>query len=79
MARKKSIQSMKGVVAKVHKGYSVVVVSSFKKHPKYEKYFLRTKRYKAVDLNHDRKVGDKVTIIPCRPVSKDKKFKILDK
>lgn len=78
MEKKKSTQIMDGTVAKVHSGYSIVVVSSFKKHPKYGKYFLRTRRYKAVDTNTERREGERVSIAPGRPVSKDKRFRVLD-
>lgn len=56
----------------------VVEVSRFVKHPKYGKYYKISKKYKAHDENNKYKVGDKVSIVPTRPISKDKKFKVLD-
>ena len=57
----------------------VVAVGTFKKHPKYLKYYKVTKKYKAHDENNIHKVGEKVTIISTRPISKDKSFVVLEK
>jgi small subunit ribosomal protein S17 len=55
----------------------VVLVNRYVKHPKYQKYQKVSKRYKAHDETNTTKVGDKVTIRECRPVSKDKHFEIV--
>lgn len=55
----------------------VVTVSRFIKHPKYGKYYKVSKKYKAHDENNEAKVGDKVKILETRPISKDKKFKVV--
>ena len=55
----------------------VVKVSRFVKHPKYGKYVSITKKFKAHDAGNTKKVGDKVTIEECRPISKDKHFRIV--
>jgi small subunit ribosomal protein S17 len=55
----------------------VVLVKDYKQHPKYRKYFLRGKRYKAQDKGNTASIGDKVVIEECRPVSKEKKFIIV--
>jgi small subunit ribosomal protein S17 len=69
---------LKGVVVSDKMDKTVVVsVSNFVKHPKYGKYYQVTKKYKAHDAENKCKVGDKVEIIETRPISKDKKFKIL--
>ena len=52
----------------------VVTVDTFKKHQKYQKYYKITKRYKARDEEGKYKVGDKVTIMETRPLSKDVHF-----
>jgi len=54
----------------------VVAVDSFKTHAKYKKKYKSTKRYKAHDSENKYKVGDKVEIIPCKPMSKDKRYKV---
>ena len=69
---------LQGIVVSDKMDKTVVVsVSSFIKHPKYGKYYSRNKKYKAHDEENKYKVGDKVEIIETRPISKDKKFKVL--
>ena len=78
MDKKKIIIKKKGtVVSDKMKKTVVVAVESFKTHPKYQKKYRSTKRYKAHDEEGKYKVGDVVEIIPCRPISKDKRFKVL--
>ena len=55
----------------------VVKVVRFVKHPKYGKFQKLAKKYKADDKGNTAKIGDKVSIVECRPISKDKHFKIL--
>lgn len=55
----------------------VVKVSRFVKHPKYGKYVTITKKFKADDKGNTKKIGDKVTIEECRPISKDKHFRVV--
>ena len=55
----------------------VVKVDHFVKHPKYGKFITRSKKYKAHDAGNTKKIGDKVTIKECSPISKDKKFRII--
>ncbi|KKT44759.1 MAG: 30S ribosomal protein S17 [Parcubacteria group bacterium GW2011_GWA2_44_15] len=56
----------------------VVSVERFVKHQKYDKYIQITNRYKAHDEGNSKKIGDRVDIIECRPMSKDKHFRILE-
>jgi len=56
-----------------------VVVSGYKKHPKYRKYVTSNKKYKAHDESNEYKTGDKVIIEECSPISKDKHFRVLNK
>jgi len=56
----------------------VVSVSRFIKHPKYGKYYKVSKKYKAHDEENTYKIGDKVKIVETRPISKDKKFKVMN-
>ena len=57
----------------------VVAVDRFVEHPKYRKFLRITKKYKAHNENGDYKVGDMVTIEECKPISKDKHFKVIEK
>ncbi len=65
------------VVSDKMKSTVVVAVERFVKHPKYGKYIRITNRYKAHDEGNSKKIGDSVEIIECRPMSKDKHFRIL--
>ncbi|HEY9583375.1 MAG TPA: 30S ribosomal protein S17 [Candidatus Paceibacterota bacterium] len=65
------------VVSDKMKDTIVVRVGRFIKNPKYHKYVTSHKRYKVHDAGNTKKIGDKVTIVSCRPMSKDKSFKIL--
>lgn len=65
------------VVSAAMKKTVVVAVERYVKHPRYGKYMRITKRYKAHDEKNERKVGDKVTIEECRPLSRDKKFRVV--
>jgi small subunit ribosomal protein S17 len=55
----------------------VVKVSNFVKHPKYGKYVSKDKKFKVHDKGNTKKIGDKVTIVECAPISKDKHFVVI--
>lgn len=57
----------------------VVSVTSMKKHPKYLKYYKVTSKFKAHDEANEYKTGDKVTIEETRPMSREKRWKIVGK
>lgn len=65
------------VVSDKMKDTAVVSVERFVKHKKYGKFYKIKKRYKAHDPQNEHKIGSKVTIEECRPISKDKHFKIV--
>lgn len=76
----KNKKELKGIVISDKMAKTVVVeVKRFVKHPKYGKYFNRSKKYKVHDENNQAKIGDQVSIQECRPLSKDKHFKIIAK
>lgn len=52
----------------------VVTVGRYVRVPKYRKYITITKKYKAHDAGNTCKIGDKVSIRECKPISKDKHF-----
>jgi len=57
----------------------VVAVARLKLHPRYQKYYKVTKKFKAHDEKNEFKTGDKVLIEETRPLSKEKKWKIISK
>ncbi len=52
----------------------VVRVDRLVKHPLYNKYIKRSVKYKVHDEQNSCKAGDKVQIVECRPLSKDKRW-----
>lgn len=71
-------QTFKGtVVSDKMKDTVVVVVERYIKDTKYQKFITLRKRYKVHNPGNTKKVGDKVTIESCRPISKHKSFKII--
>ena len=55
----------------------VVAVESRRSHPKYGKYIRRRTLLQIHDENNESNVGDRVEIIPCRPRSKTKRWKLV--
>ncbi len=47
-------------------------------HPIYKKYIRSSKKYAAHDENNARKVGDVVSIIECAPISKSKRWTLVE-
>lgn len=56
----------------------VVAVESRTAHPKYGKIVVRTKRYKAHDEENKCKEGDRVRIQETRPLSRTKRWAVLE-
>jgi len=56
----------------------VVVVETVRRHPLYKKAVKRTKRYKVNDEGNVCKVGDKVKIVETRPLSKGKRWQMVE-
>lgn len=75
--KNKIVMRKKGVVVSDKMEKTIVVkVESFVTHPKYQKKYKIINRYKAHDTENKYKIGDVVEIVPCRPISKDKSFKV---
>lgn len=56
----------------------VVAIQDNVKHPKYGKVIKRTVKFKAHDENNECAVGDKVSIMETRPLSKEKRWKVVE-
>ena len=56
----------------------VVKVEDFIRHPLYGKRIKRTKKFKAHDEQNTCGIGDKVKIMETRPLSRDKRFRLVD-
>lgn len=56
----------------------VVAVERTTRHPLYGKIIRKTKKYKAHDAGNECRIGDKVRIMETRPLSKDKKWRLVE-
>ena len=56
----------------------VVAVEDHVKHPLYKKIVKRTYKLKAHDENNERKIGDTVKVMETRPLSKDKRWRLVE-
>lgn len=71
---------LEGVVVSNKMAKTVVVkVMRTKRHPKYQKQFSISKRYKAHNEKVELQAGDRVVIEECRPLSKEKKWRVVKK
>ena len=79
MEEKKTIRkTLRGRVVSVKMtDTAVVAVDRYVKHRMYGKYRRVTKRYKAHDPGNTVSVGDRVAIESCRPISKEKQFRVV--
>lgn len=72
-----NIKTRIGVVTSDKMDKTVVVkVEKLVKHPTYKKYIKRRVTYKAHDENNECGIGDKVTIVETRPLSRDKRWRV---
>ena len=56
----------------------VVAVTEHVQHPLYKKIVKRTYKLKAHDENNECKTGDKVRVMETRPLSKDKRWRLVE-
>ena len=76
--KKKVLRRFRGVVVSDAMDKTIVVqVSRQKRHSKYHKYFTVYKKYKVHDPENKFKVGNKVEFIECRPLSREKRWKVV--
>ena len=67
----------KVVSDKMNKTITVAVVDNVK-HPLYGKIMKRTYKLKAHDENNQCGIGDTVKVMECRPLSKDKRWRLVE-
>lgn len=71
-------KTRQGVVVSNKMDKTIVVASQFKeKHPIYGKFVSKTKKYYAHDEKNDCNVGDTVLIMETRPLSKQKRWRVV--
>jgi len=72
-------KQLKGTIISDKMQKTVVVrVERLKEHKKYKRRFKVHKNYKA-HISEEYKEGDRVIIEECRPISKDKKWRVIKK
>jgi len=75
---KSAKRSFEGLVTSDKMDKTIVVsVSEHVKHPLYGKIMKRTYKLKAHDENNECKTGDKVQVMETRPLSKDKRWRLV--
>jgi small subunit ribosomal protein S17 len=57
---------------------AVVQIERLVKHPVYGRYVRRRKRFKVHDENNECRIGDVVSFMETRPLSKDKRWRFLE-
>ena len=79
MEKQTNKQTLKGVVVSDKMDKTIVVlVEHLKEHPLYKRKYKTFKKYKAHDPENKHKIGEKVTIQSSRPISKGKKWIVLN-
>ena len=66
------------VVSNANEKTAVVRVERRVKHPVYGKVVRRSKRYQAHDEENKCQIGDQVQIVECPPISRHKRWRVLD-
>ncbi len=75
---KKVYRKFKGTVVSDKMDKTIVVkIESLKLHKKYKKRYSVSKSFKVHDEKGQYKVGDVVNFVECKPISKDKKWRVL--
>jgi len=71
-------QTFTGVVTSDKmKDTAVVTIERYVKHAKYHKFMKLRRKIMAHDAGNTKKIGDKATIEACRPMSKNKSFRVI--
>jgi small subunit ribosomal protein S17 len=71
------VRSKKGLVVSDKMDKTVVIiVHTYKMHPKYKKRYRISKKFHAHDPNNQFKIGDEITVYETRPLSKLKRWTV---
>lgn len=78
MSERNTRRELTGVVVSDKMDKTItVVVETYKKHELYGKRIKSSTKFTAHDENNEAKMGDKVTIMETRPLSKNKRFRLV--
>ncbi len=76
---RKQKQVLQGVVVSDKMEKTIVVEIVMRKlHPLYKKYLTRSKKVKAHAETNEAKIGDTVRVVECRPLSRDKRWRLAE-
>ena len=76
---KKGKLELQGVVVSDKMDKTIVIEIMMRKlHPLYKKYVTRSKKFKAHDEKNEAHIGDTVKIEECRPLSRDKRWRLIE-
>jgi small subunit ribosomal protein S17 len=76
----KILRKFEGVVVSDKQEKTLVVkVETVKLHPRYKKRYSESHKYKVHDEKKQFKEGDRVSFVECRPLSRDKRWRVLYK
>lgn len=77
---KKNVRTLSGTVISDKMNQTIIVrIERTKIHPTYQKRYTISKNYKVHDSQNQFKVGDQVDIVACRPLSRDKRWRVISK
>ena len=78
-SKKTTKRKLKGMVVSNKSDKTIVVeVKRTKLHSKYLKRYIVSKKYKVHDPQNKHKVGDEVVFTECRPISKNKRWRVIN-
>ena len=70
--------TLQGIVTSDKRDKTITVsITNRETHPLYRKQFTKTRKYTAHDEKNEAKVGDRVEIAACRPLSKTKAYTLV--
>lgn len=76
---RKARRTIVGVVTSDKGDKSITVqVDRMVQHPRFKKYVRKSTKYNAHDEKNEAHVGDRVSIVECRPISKNKSFRLVE-
>ena len=77
--QRKVRRTIVGVVTSDKGDKSITVqVDRMVQHPRFKKYVRKSTKYNAHDEKNEAHIGDRVAIVECRPISKNKSFRLVE-
>lgn len=74
----KVLQKFQGTVLRKSPNMLIVEVVTYATHPKYLKKYRSSKKYHVHTDSNTQEIGDTVTFVGCRPMSRTKKFRVVE-